>query len=375
MRKIGVAAVGDVLDVQCLSGSPYYFFNEGKKAGIVEVPWKLDIERLRYRRILWNIKSLLLGRGKGGYQYSNEFLAYAESFVPEEYFGLTVISFSQTFPRASSVVRKGGKIFYYIDATLNDLFAEASYKMRVSKSMMTMAQEIERQNYSLADGVVTMGSWVHESLMKVYGLPSEKVHHVLPGANLVMPKSFVAGQFLDGAGVSRDFVLGFVGKDWERKGLSVLLDVRDELARRGFRVVIKVIGNRPDKLLDREGLDYSGYINKLTSTEQFVDTLSQCDIGCLFSTSEALGISTLEFLRVGVPVAGYWHQGMKDTLMDGASLRFDLTDSVTTIADTFERYLRSQEVQEAMKEKAIHYSNGVSWSDCVDAWRPILNLT
>jgi len=369
--KTGVAAVGDVLDINCWSNIPYYFFKEGKKQGLFDEPWQLDLSSFDIDRNVWNAFRLLMGRGIGGYQYSKSFLTKAESQIPQNFFRSKVISFNQTFPSAKKIIDFGGKIYYYIDISLHDLFNEPSYGVAVPRAMKTKALELEKRNYDLAEKVVTMGHWAQKSLIEHYKLPQEKIMTILPGANL--PEVDISNdKFNPGAGETRDLVLGFVGKDWERKGLLVLLQVARELRARGVRINIRVLGNCPNELQKESLIDFTGFVDKQSDSDKFCHNLRSCDIGCLFSESEALGISTLEFLHLGVPVAGFFHQGLEDTLMDGASFRFSLRDPIGKIANAFERYVQSDLLQRQMKEEAKKYSNHVTWRRCVNEWRSII---
>jgi glycosyltransferase involved in cell wall biosynthesis len=371
-HDVGVAAVGDVLDINTWSNIPYFFFTTGKERDIFSQPWRLDLSVFANSRKVWNAKQLLLGRGTGGYQYSDEFIQTCEGQIPPEYFQATVISFNQAFPRAESVKRAGGRIFYYIDATLHDLFNSKLYNIKIPGRMKAAAIEQETVNYKLADGVVTMGSWSFDTLRDFYKLDPSKVHQVLPGANVIVPDDFKPKSFSGKIGVDKELILGFVGKDWKRKGLPLLVDVRDILQSLGIKTKVVVIGNAPDELKDRDGVIDSGYINKHTDTRKFIDAVSSCDFGCLFSSSEALGISTLEFIRLGVPVMGFYHQGLKDTLLDGASLRFNLDDNAQTIADTIASVVRDNARMSSLKGEAIRQSNSVTWNVCVDKWKSII---
>ena len=68
--------------------------------------------------------------------------------------------------------------------------------------------------------------------------------------------------------------------------------------------LIRCAGHLPASQRRQTGLEFVGFIDKAREPRRFVEFLSGCDVGCLFSEQEPLGISTLEFLRVGVPVRG-----------------------------------------------------------------------
>lgn len=371
-KKIGVAVVGDVLDINCWSNTPYFFYTTGAKMQLFNEPWRLPMKNFETSRKLWNVFQIISGKGKGGYQYSTQFLNKAESLIPEKYFSSAVISFNQLFPRAATINKHNGLIYYYIDTTLQDLFRFPEYDIHISDNKKRKAIALERSNYEMAKAVVTMGTWSHKSLIEDYGLPENKIYQILPGANLELPENIQIKQHSPGAGIERDLVLGFIGKDWERKGLPLLLSVKDILRAKGYMVVVKIIGKCPSHLANMKYVKFSGFIDKRYEIDKFIEEVTDCDLGCLFSKSEALGISTLEFLRLGIPVTGFYHQGLISTLMDGASIPFDAGAEAKEIAQKLESFIRNQKYQLNLRKKAAEYSNYVTWDKCINEWEKIL---
>jgi glycosyltransferase involved in cell wall biosynthesis len=252
------------------------------------------------------------------------------------------------------------------------LFGEKDYGLCVPPRMQAAAIDQERHNYALATAIVCMGSWVKQSLIDYYGVSPDKIYQILPGANMKLPHGWIPRGHVPGAGIVRPLVLGFIGKDWKRKGLQDLIEIKNFLREKGYKVLIKAVGNCPDALAREDGLEYTGFIDKQHDTDRFIDVISSCDIGCLLSKSEALGISTLEFLRVGVPVAGYYHQGLQDTLLEGAALRFSTGDSPRHIASIIENYIKDEALQRTMRAKAWEYSPAVTWERCVEKWSELV---
>jgi len=372
MEKIGVAAVGNVLDINCWSNIPYYFYTTGERAGLFHNPFNLDLQKLNLPRKIWNLTRVLTGQGIGGYQYSNAFLIQAESQIPYAYFQEKVISFNQTFPRASTVKHAGGEMYYYIDITLQDLFQDPSFHFNLSFEVMAAAIEQEKENYRLAKKVVTMGSWVRKSLIENYEVPEEKIETIMPGPNMALPPNFPQPIWRPGAGKQRDFVMGFVGKDWKRKGLPLLISIKNGLRGRGYKVKIMVIGNAPEGIEEDPDIEFAGFINKQTQMLRFISKLRECDMGCLFSTAEPLGISTLEFIKAGIPVAGFFHQGLLDTLLPGVSLRFDPEEKALSIVDRMVDYLENDSEQKRQYLALANYREEISWETCIESWSRIL---
>src|SRR5690606_41707271 len=67
------------------------------------------------------------------------------------------------------------------------------------------------------------------------GIPCSKVHVVLPGANLDERDLVPSSDQLEPP-PPNPLRLGFIGKHWQRKGLPFVLQVAEELARRGVGV-------------------------------------------------------------------------------------------------------------------------------------------
>ena len=187
-----------------------------------------------------------------------------------------------------------------------------------------------------------------------------------------LPENFVFKTEVHCPSRQRPLRLGFVGKDWKRKGLPFLLQVRDELERMGMPAVVKCAGNCPVELTTRPGLEYVGFIDKALEPARFLEFLTSCDVGCLFSDHEPLGISTLEFLRAGVPVAGFMVEGIADAVPPDAGFRFARTSTAVDVASVLHDAFENSEVVDRLRTNARSWSPLVTWERCVEEWRELL---
>lgn len=366
-----IATVGDVADINCWSGTPWHFMQAAQAAGMKAAPWRLEMANFNHSRRVWNAHQWLLGRGLGGYQYSEAFLSRAEALIPDSAWVGTILSFNQHFPRSSSVYEKGGRLIHYIDATVASAVSEGGFASHLPERIKAEALALECKNFQESDWVVTMGRWAAESVINDCGVDPNKVRTILPGANLTLPGNF---QFVDRKevlGKDRPLVLGFIGKEWRRKGLPFLLEVRAILERMGVRAVVRCVGNYPSELAGTPGLEYLGFIDKAKSPIQFIEFLTSCDLGCLFSAREPLGISTLEFLRAGVPVAGFMTEGVADTVPPDAGFRFQANQSSEQVAVVLRESLSDN--MYAKIDAAKKWSKHVTWERCVSEWNSLLN--
>lgn len=367
-----IAAVGDPGDINCWSGIPYHFGEAARGAGLKASPWRLKMGNFAWPRRLWNLRQGVSGRGLGGYQYSDAFLDRAEEAMAQAKWSGRIISFSQHFPRARSVAVRGGSLAHYLDATFVSLCAPDGLVAGLSARVKEAACDLERENYAQSEHVVTMARWAADSVVKECGVPGEKVHTILPGANLFLPEDHSFSTEPGQPGRDRPLVLGFVGKDWIRKGLPFLLQVRDILERMGAKAVVRCAGNCPGNLKRTAGLEYVGFIDKARDPRRFVEFLSGCDVGCLFSTHEPLGISTLEFLRAGVPVTGFCVEGIADTLPPDAGFRFEPTATTEEVAARLWQAFREPQTVAALRGAARRWSPYVTWQRCVAEWVQLL---
>jgi glycosyltransferase involved in cell wall biosynthesis len=361
-----VAAVGDVSDPATWSGIPHHLLLAAEARGFAVRPWRLNLGPLAWPRRLWNVRQILLGRGRGGFQYSEEFLQRAEGQIPVESWRGRVLTFHQHFPRTASVTAHGGSLVHYLDAPFAALVSGRGLPLRLPARICASALWQERENLAKAERIYCMARWCADALVALCGVPRTKIRVILPGASV---PALPAGGSEPAAGwedSARPLVLGFVGKDWRRKGLPFLLEVAGILARMGCQCRVRAAGFAPEHGPRHPLLESVGFLDKRRAPGEFVAFLLSCDLGCLFSTHEALGISTLEFLGVGRPVAGFAHEGMADTLPPDAGFRFAPEAPAVEVAEAFRNYARDEDRRRRFMDNAARYAPLVTWERCVD---------
>lgn len=310
-RPVWLAALGDVTDPATFSGTPYHCLEAGRAAGVFAggLPLSAAGPAWRLRRGAWNLAAFLAGGGCGGFQYSDAFL---DRLWRRADLGggdcVRLLNFFQLFPERSPHppdVRR----WFYIDQTLQQLFA--SYTLAQPVPAVRQADAIRRESaqYLAAEGVVCQSAWAAASVLGDYGVPRERVHVVLPGANFpaaalarweatapVRPPRRREGDPLR---------LVFVGKDWRRKGLDRLLRAVRIARGQGASIRLLVIGVEraalPARLARTASVRWLGVVDKTADPDRFIELLAGADVGCLLSRAEAGGISLREFVRLGLP--------------------------------------------------------------------------
>jgi len=366
-RRRSIAALGDVMDPNCFGGAPNQFFNAAAERGFAQEAWRVNLTRLRRDRMRWNAGRVLRGRRPGGFQFSSAGRQAALACADRSLLATEVISYHQHVPPFDEVEKAGGKLNFYIDATYQQLFPAYGIDRTLSRSAMRNALEYEREAFRSAERIVTNQTWTLRSLIDDYGIPAEKCAVILPAPNYaVHPGIRPVPEGV--AGKDRPFVIGFIGKDWRRKGLKVVVEVARMLKRIGFKVKIQAIGFLAKDCPYRDEVDCLGFIDKRT---QFRAFLHGCDIGCLFSKAEAMGSSILEFLGAGVPVAGFTVNGLNYVLPAEAGLRFAPASSPDQIAMAFDEYLRDAARQDAFRANAIDFASMLTWRRCVEEFEEL----
>ncbi len=353
---------GDVLSETGFGGSPRQFFLACQKAGFAQHAWRVNLERLRWPRRIWNLGQVMRGRKPGGFQYTRWCARTLLKQVPRDLWETEIITFHQNFPPIEPVLRAGGEINFYFDATYKQLFPAYGLDKKASAGVLSEAIEREQIALGLARRVITNQSWALRSVRQDYGVPEEKTAMILGGANVDLPEGYSNAASPGRPGKDRPFMLGFIGKDWHRKGLDFLMKVRDELVRRGWQTQVRAMGFDGRETPFGAGIECLGFIDKKKHFLPFVQGL---DIGCLFSRAEAAGTAIFEFLRCEVPVAGFTVDGLHDLLPLDAGFRFVPERKFSEVADVFEAYLQDEALQDRMRACARAWSPLVTWERCV----------
>jgi glycosyltransferase involved in cell wall biosynthesis len=350
------------MDPNCFGGSPSQFFSEARRSGFAQDAWRVNLSDVGRDRWRWNAGRVLRGRRPGGFQFSAAGRRSALSHADQSLLGTDVISFHQHIPPFEDVANADGTLSFYIDATYKQLFAEYGIDRGLSESVIREAIDYEKEAYRSAKWIVASQTWTLRSLTDDYGVAPEKCAAVLPAPNYMVAPT-LRPETWGIAGLDRPFVIGFIGKDWRRKGLKTAVEAARILRAQGWKVKIRAIGFMSGDCPFQDEVECLGFIDKRT---QFLPFLHSCDIGCLFSSAEAAGIAVLEFLAVGVPVAGFTVNGLNDLLPEKAGFRFPPATSPEEVALSFDGYLRDQDRQATLRSNAREFAGLLTWRRCVD---------
>jgi glycosyltransferase involved in cell wall biosynthesis len=359
-----LTVVGDPNRIGAWSGIPYFFLKAGKEQGFLSCGLPLRPEDLRRRRVLWNLARLGRGARPGGFQYAEAFLrplfGQARLCEQEE---LEIVSHFPLLPPWPWP--RAWRVSYYIDATLRQNFFDYGLARRIGPGARQDALSRERERYHAAERVVCMSRWAARSVVEHYGVPPSRVLVIPPGANL--DESALAPPAHPGAPPPLvPLRLGFIGKDWRRKGLPFLLRVADALARRSVPVRVVALGPRAADLPAHPLLKSAGFVDKQQAAARFVRLVRSFHFGCLFSSAEAFGIANLECLRLGVPVLASRVGGIPETAPDGLAYLFEPGCPPLEVADLLESFVRDPAAYHELRQRVLCAAPEFSWRRTVE---------
>ena len=371
MSRVLLALVGDANDPATWSGTAFHCLESGRALGTIDagLPLETTSGAWIWRRRLWNLARLLSRFEKGGYQYSEAFLErlWMRAVLARDD---TLINMFQLYP-ARLFARHPGEKWFYIDQTLNQLFNCYGVADLIGPRIAADALARERDQYAASAGVVAQSAWAARDLMETYGLPPARVHVAVAGANIDREAlaAWEAERTHAPIPPERPLRLVFVGKEWRRKGLDRLIRAVTLARLDGTSVELTVIGVLPSQLppdlAGADGITWAGFIDKRSDLQSFLDTVADCDVGCLLSQAEAGGISLREFCRLGLPTIAPAIGGSPEYVYKPAAdlVAPDAPDE--EIAAIISRLARDRDELERRRRLAFEARHLASWDTAV----------
>ena len=152
--------------------------------------------------------------------------------------------------------------------------------------------------------ILVRSNWAKESVVNDYGISPLDVHVILPGANLTSDFISKYEEKYELNKLNEKINITFVGKDWKRKGLDILLEAINLMKDNVINLTI--IGcdkNEIPKYLidDRKNIKFFPFLDKFENFDDLLNIYLQTDLGILPSKYEAGGHCLREFKRLGIP--------------------------------------------------------------------------
>ncbi|HEY4188094.1 MAG TPA: glycosyltransferase family 4 protein [Polyangia bacterium] len=384
MQRTYVASIGDAESPLTWSGIPYHLTDAGRKVGFITSGLPLEAAGLPWkaRRAAWNLAQVMSGDRRGGYQYSRGFLERLWRPFRAQVSGAAVINCFQLY--APSIVEDDAvQKWFFIDLTLAQLLDYYRTRSSVGRRVVTDALVREREGYHRARGVITMSRFAADNVHQAYGVPAERIHVVVPGANL---DQAAYEQWEQGEKERRDagpvrsggkLRLVMVSTNWQRKGLDRLLRAIAIGRRDGLQVSLRVIGNQrqelPVALTALDDIEWMGRISKSTDAVRFLRAVADADLGCIFSRYEAGGSVLREYHALGLGALATDAGGMPDFMFDDASVTVKPDASDEELAATLVALARDEEQLAALRAAAWRRRREALWETSVVRLRAVMS--
>ena len=210
-------------------------------------------------------------------------------------------------------------VVVYTDATFEKILNYPECKYLASTSV-TNGHKVEKLGLSRCQAVCFASQWAADSAVDDYQVPSDKVHVVPFGANLLHEPTQEEVQHAIEQRVSDHVHLLFVGKDWHRKGGTCAMQVVRLLHEQGQPATLHIVGCSPElATADLSYVRQYGFLDK--NDPSAVDLLRtlylQSHFFILPSQAEAFGVVYCEANAYGLPCLARSVGGVPTIIKEG----------------------------------------------------------
>lgn len=230
--------------------------------------------------------------------------------------------------------------------------------------------------FNRSDGIVSFSNFTKKEVEKLYGLEKDKITTIYPGISVPkIDRKEVNGLMKRYVG-KKNFVVLFVGRLVERKGVDDLVRAIGKMKRE--RVKLLVVGEGPEKekltrLVMKLGLQKKVLFAGDVPYRKIPPFYELADIFCMPSKYlkekgdvEGLGLVFLEAQSYGIPVIGAQSGGIPEAIDDGKSGFIVPEEDPESIKEKI-RLLRNKQLYKKMSEYAPKLvKKKFSWEKCVD---------
>lgn len=362
-----ITCLGNPNDVNIASGTPYYFLKHGKKEGLIS-DYVCLTDRSYFpsaKRLIWNFFAAVGGKA-GGYQYSDYFL---ESLWKEVHLekNASLINCFQMYP--NSINRRSDLLkYFYIDMTLMQLFDFYGSGV-ISKRRKNQILDKEASGYRLAKHIYCHSEWCKSSLVQDYGISSDEITPIVPGANFDSRVPTVCEDNV----VDSSFKIITIGREFHRKGIDRLLDSVSLLNSQGYNISVTVIGIKktdiPDCYRPRAWIHWIESIDKGSHEEEFLRCVASHDLGVLLSRAEAGGMVMREYHFCSLPTIHTLVGGAPEHSICPATVGVDLESEPAQIAAIIRRFIDDSEFYTYMKEQAGYLAHQSTWESTISVFK------
>lgn len=201
----------------------------------------------------------------------------------------------------------------------NELFGDFSLLRKSYWAMRSkIASDFQRKSFKHARVVIAVSSMLAEELRREYAINNVRV--VYPGISEDFYDAYEPGKrnpIRDGIGIDeQDFVVLFVGGQWERKGLRFLIQAMKHLGE-GIKLMIVGSGDEEKYRVLARDLGVEKKVIFQGFRKDIVRFYLAADVLVLPSLYEPFGYPVIEAMAMGLPVIASGNVGAAELIAEG----------------------------------------------------------
>jgi glycosyltransferase involved in cell wall biosynthesis len=367
--KIAFATIGDTRDIRRGSGTPYYLWQELLRQGhTVHLVGPLQVETPFLTRFFKSMSNHL----------SKRYLSYRDPFM------------GRTLGQAAGRILNGLDVDLVLTndyclagytptekpiVLYSDSFFPRKYEENVhpwfaglSGVSIHLCQQTTARGLKRADACFFASQFVADEAKK-YITSNKRSFSVIPyGANIQDPGPCPA-RTVDAIRRKGRMDLLFVGKDWERKGGNIAVEITRLLIQQGNRAHLHVVGVDLSACYPDAFVSFYGLLNKDDASDyvQLDKLFSTCDVLLVPSKAEGYGLVFVEAAAYGMPCLAYSTSGTTTSVgVYGGGILLDLSQDESDFVSKIEHWFSvPAEYEELSRTARRQYVEEKNWSVAV----------
>lgn len=241
------------------------------------------------------------------------------------------------------------------------------------KPLFRKVMDEKRISVDIADHILVISHQTKKDLMKIYGVPDEKISVTYLGSNLhLVPK-------VDFASLPKVPFILYVGKRGGYKNFSNLVAAysHSEFLRSNFSIV--ALGGGPFNQEEKSKFQKLGVADRLSQINVNDEELAMFyrKAVCLIYPSlyEGFGLPPIEAMSLDCPVIASSGGSIPEICQDAAT--YFNPSLIESIQQTLEVTLQSEHLMNEMRKKGLTVSNSFTWENTVketlNAYQRVIN--
>ncbi len=234
-----------------------------------------------------------------------------------------------------------------------------------------MVEEIEYLGLSSADRIIAVSQHTKDSIVKSYGIPSDKieiVHNGLDPSELIPLDNTTSYPYLKTLAASGYNIVANVGRLTIQKNLTNLLRAAREVIARLPKTIFLIVGDGDQyteliELAANLGISKNVIFTGFQRGKHWRDSFAIADIFAMPSQSEPFGLTPLEASFYGTPSLISRQSGVGEILKN--CLKVDFWD-VNEMANQLVTALQNRNLRQELSTNASLELDNLTWSKSAD---------